>query len=156
MQDKRVKSSQIDSKLDYWNILNNKSDINLTLGTILSSQQFDSNIFQFLDDGSQFNPTPTINNGMDTNAIKYNFSDVYLGVHYRLKSGIFTFTPGFSAHAYSAKNMQFNNEVTDNFFRLLPDFNMRMQLKKSEANYFKLWDADTIYRCVKICKWFGA
>ncbi|MDO5978348.1 TonB-dependent receptor [Flavivirga spongiicola] len=131
-QDKRVKSNQTDAKLDYWNILNNKSDINFTLGTILSSQKFDSNIFQFLDDGSQFNPTPTINGGIDTNTIKYDFSDVYLGVHYRLKSGIFTFTPGFSAHAYSAKNTQFNNQVTDNFFRLLPDFNMRMQLKKSE------------------------
>ncbi|NMH87083.1 TonB-dependent receptor [Flavivirga algicola] len=131
-QDKRVKSNQVDAKLDYWNVLNNKSDINFTLGTILSSQQFDSNIFQFLDDNSRFDPTPTINNGVDTNAIKYNFSDVYLGVHYRLKSGVFTFTPGFSAHVYSAKNTQFNNRIVDNFFRLLPDFNMRMQLKKSE------------------------
>ncbi|AUP79985.1 TonB-dependent receptor [Flavivirga eckloniae] len=131
-QDKRVKSNQIDAKLDYWNVLSSKSDINFTLGTIMSSQQFNSNIFQFLNDGSRFNPTPTINDGIDTNDITYNFSDVYLGVHYRLKSGIFTFTPGFSAHAYSAKNTQFNNRVTDNFFRLLPDFNVRMQLKKSE------------------------
>ncbi len=131
-QDKRVKSNQIDAKLDYWNILNNKSDVNFTLGTILSSQQFDSNIFQFLNDGSQFDSKPIINNGIDVNAITYNFSDIYLGVHYRLKSGIFTFTPGFSAHAYSAKNKQFGVETTDNFFRLLPDFNMRMQLKKSE------------------------
>ncbi|WP_303318806.1 TonB-dependent receptor [Flavivirga abyssicola] len=131
-QDKRIKSNQTDAKLDYWNIINNKSDINFTLGTILSSQQFNSNIFQFLDNDSQFNPTPTINNGIDTNDIEYNFSDLYLGVHYRLKLGVFTFTPGFSAHAYSAKNMQFDNQITDNFFRLLPDFNMRMQLKKSE------------------------
>ncbi|WNH09037.1 carboxypeptidase regulatory-like domain-containing protein [Thalassobellus suaedae] len=131
-QDKRVKSNQMDAKLDYWNILNNKSDINFTVGTILSSQQFDSDIFQFLDNDSRFNPTPTINDGLDFNAIKYNFSDIYLGAHYRLKSGIFTFTPGVSAHAYSVKNTQFNTIVTDNFFRLLPDFNMRMQLKKSE------------------------
>lgn len=131
-QEKRIKSNQMDAKLDYWNILNNKSDINFTLGTILSTQRFDSNIFQFLDDDSQFNPTAIINDGLDANDIKYNFSDIYLGVHYRLKSGIFTFTPGVSAHAYSAKNTQFDTQVTDNFFRLLPDFNMRMQLKKSE------------------------
>ncbi|GAA3596306.1 TonB-dependent receptor [Flavivirga amylovorans] len=135
-QDKRIKSNQIDAKLDYWNVINNKSDINFTLGTIFSSQQFNSNIFQFLDDDSQFNPTPTINDGMDTNDIKYNFSDLYLGVHYRLKAGIFTFTPGFSAHGYSSKNTQFDNRTTDNFFRLLPDFNMRMQLKKSEQIIF--------------------
>ena len=131
-QEKRVKSNQMDAKLDYWNILNKKSDINLTVGTILSTQQFDSNIFQFLDDDSKFNPTSTINNGLDTNDIKYNFSDIYLGAHYRLKSGIFTFTPGVSAHAYSTKNTQFSNITTDNFFRLLPDFNMLIQLKKSE------------------------
>lgn len=131
-QNKRVKSNQMDAKLDYWNILNNKSDINFTVGTILSSQQFNSDIFQFLDNGSEFNPTAIINDGLDVNDIKYNFSDIYLATHYRLKSGIFTFTPGVSAHAYSAKNTQFNTTVTDNFFRLLPDFNMRMQLKKSE------------------------
>lgn len=135
-QDKRIKSNQLDAKLDYWNILNTKSDINLTLGTILSNQKFNSNIFQFLDDGSIFNPTPTINGGLDENDIDYSFSDLYLGIHYRLKSGIFTFTPGVSGHAYSVKNNQFGEETTDNFFRLLPDFNVRMQLKKSEQITF--------------------
>ena len=131
-QNRRIKSNQMDAKLDYWNILNNKSDINLTMGTILSNQKFDSNIFQFLDDDSVFNTTPTVNDGLGTNDINYSFSDVYLGVHYRLKSGIFTFTQGVSAHAYSVKNNQFNAKVVDNFFRLLPDFNTRIQLKKSE------------------------
>jgi Outer membrane protein beta-barrel family/Carboxypeptidase regulatory-like domain len=131
-QDKRVQSNQLDAKLDYWNILNNKSDINFTLGTILSTQKFNTSIFQFLDDNSMFNPTPTLNGGLDDNNIKYNFSDIYLGLHYRLKSGIFTFTPGFSAHAYSTKNTQQGVSVTDNFFRVLPDVNVLMQIKNSE------------------------
>ncbi|MCK0178988.1 TonB-dependent receptor family protein [Flavobacteriaceae bacterium S0862] len=135
-QDKRIKSNQLDAKLDYWNILNTKSDINFTLGTILSNQKFDSNIFQFFDNGSKYNPTPTINGGLDDNNIDYSFSDVYLGIHYRLKSGIFTFTPGVSAHAYSTRNEQFGTETTENFFRILPDFNMRLQLKKSEQLVF--------------------
>jgi hypothetical protein len=131
-QDKRVKSNQLDAKLDYWNILNTKSNINLTLGTILSNQRFDSEIFQFLDNNSTFDPTPTINDGLDDNDIEYNFSDVYLGLHYRLKAGIFTISPGVSGHAYSTKNTQFGEKTTDNFFRVLPDLNVRMQLKKSE------------------------
>jgi hypothetical protein len=135
-QDKRVKSNQVDAKLDYWNILNQKSDINFTLGTIYSKQDFNSNIFQFLDDNSTFETTPTINNGLDYNDISYTFNDVYLGLHYRLKSGIFTFTPGVSAHAYSSKNNQFNINFKDNFFRVLPDFNMLLQLKKSEQITF--------------------
>lgn len=135
-QNKRVKSNQMDAKLDYWNVLNNKSDLNITLGTLYSKQDFDSNIFQNLDDNSLLNPTNTLDDGLDGNAIAYTFSDVYLGAHYRLKSGIFTFTPGVSAHAYSAKNDQFNINYTDNFFRLLPDFNTRIQLKNSEQIIF--------------------
>lgn len=135
-QNKRVKSNQVDAKLDYWNVLNQKSNINFTLGTIYSNQKFNSEIFQFLDNGSTFNPTPTINDGLDTNDTNYTFSDVYLGAHYQFKTGIFTFTPGVSAHAYSAENTQFGLEYTDNFFRLLPDFNTRIQLKNSEQIIF--------------------
>lgn len=132
-QDKRIKSNQIDAKLDYYNILNNKSNINFTLGTILSRQEFDSNIFQFLDDDLRFEPTPTINNGLATNNTTYIFSDIYLGTHYTLKLGKFTFTPGFSLHAYGNKNTQFGETFEDNFFRLLPDFETRIQFKKSES-----------------------
>lgn len=132
-QEKRVQSNQLDAKLDYWNILNKKSNINFTLGTILSHQKFDSNIFQFLDDNSQLDTTPTINDGVDINAIDYNFSDIYLGFHYRLKTGIFTITPGVSGHMYNVNNTQFGQKVTDNFFRFLPDLNVIVQLKKSET-----------------------
>ncbi len=132
-QDKRVKTNQLDAKLDYWNILNAKSNINFTFGTILSNQKFNSNIFQYLDDGSTFDPTPTFNDGLDTNDTDYNFTDLYAGLHYQFKTGIFTITPGVSAHAYSTNNTQFDEKYTDNFFRVLPDFDMRIQLKKSET-----------------------
>ena len=132
-QDRRIKSNQLDAKLDYYYILNKRSNLNFTLGTILSRQEFNSNIFQFLEDGSIFNPTPTINDGLATNDTEYNFSDVYLGVHYRVKTGKFTFTPGFSLHAYGNKNTQFGETFKDNFFRLLPDVETRIQFKKSEA-----------------------
>lgn len=132
-QDRRIKSNQLDAKLDYYNILNSKSNLNLTLGTILSRQEFNSNIFQFLEDGSQFNPTPTFNDGLASNDTEYNFSDVYLGVHYRFKTGKFTITPGFSVHAYGNRNIQFGETYKDNFLRFLPDFETRIQLKKSES-----------------------
>lgn len=136
-QNRRIKSSQFDAKLDYYNILNAKSNLNITLGTILSRQKFNSNIFQFLEGGSQFNPTPTFNNGLARNDTEYNFSDVYLGFHYRLKTGKFTISPGFSLHAYGNKNSQFGQEFKDNFFRILPDFETRIQLKKSESLTFR-------------------
>ncbi len=136
-QDRRIKSNQLDAKLDHYLILNQRSNINFTLGTILSRQEFRSDIFQFLTDGTTFDPTPTINDGRDSNDVEYNFSDVYLGVHYRVKSGIFTITPGFSVHAYGNKNTQSGVTFEDNFFRLLPDFETRIQFKKSEALTFR-------------------
>lgn len=136
-QNRRVKSNQLDAKLDYYKILNDVSNLNLTLGSILSQQNFDSNIFQFLEDGEIFNPTPNINDGLATNDVEYNFSDIYLGAHYRLKTGIFTITPGFSVHAYGNKNTQNGVTYEDNFFRILPDFETRIQFKKSESLTFR-------------------
>jgi len=132
-QNRRIKSNQLDAKLDYFRILNAKSNLNFTLGTILSRQDFNSNIFQFLEDGSQFNPTPLINDGLATNDTQYNFSDIYLGMRYRVKTGKFTITPGLSAHAYGNKNSQFGVTYEENFFRLLPEFETRIDFKKSES-----------------------
>ena len=36
-------------------------------------------------------------------------------------------------HAYGNKNIQYNEQVADNFIRLLPDFETRIQFKKSES-----------------------
>ncbi|WP_053969771.1 carboxypeptidase regulatory-like domain-containing protein [Mangrovimonas sp. ST2L15] len=131
-QEKRVKTNQLDAKLDYWYVLNQKSNLNLTLGTIYSNQKFNSNIFQLLDSNETLDPAPSINDGLIGNDINYTFSDLYMGLHYQLKAGIFTFTPGFSVHSYSSKNEQFNIDYTNNFFQFLPDFDTRIQLKKSE------------------------
>ncbi len=133
-QDKRVKTNKLDARLDYWYVLNQKSNINITAGTTLSSQQFDSEIFQLLDSGSKLllnNPQEAI-----TNDVTYNFTDTFLGMHYKIKSGKFTFTPGITAHAYSLKNTQFDSEFTDTFTRFLPDANILVQLKDSETLNF--------------------
>ena len=132
-QNRKVLSNQLDAKLDYYHIINTKSNLNLTLGTILSKQEFNSNIFQFLDNGLEFDLIPNFNQGLSVNDVDYNFSDYYLGLHYRFRTGKFTFTPGFSVHAYGNKNLQNDTTVKDNFFRILPDFETRIQIKKGET-----------------------
>lgn len=130
-QDKRVKSNKFDGKLDYWNVLNPKSNLNYTLGLVYSNQRFDSDIFQVLDSGALFSPTPVA--GSNSNNINYTFSDAYLGLHYNLKAGKFTLTPGFSAHTYKTKDEQLGSTNSNSFFRLLPDATVRFQIKKSES-----------------------
>ena len=139
-QDKRVKSNQLDAKLDYWNILNKKSDLNLTFGAIYSKQEFDSEIFQFLSESAEdiYNPTSLVNDGLDYNEVNYVFNDLYLGLRYRLKTGKFTISPGFTAHSYDSENTQnesfeSRSNYKKSFFKLLPDFNMIIQLKDSES-----------------------
>lgn len=136
-QNKRIKSNQLDAKLDYYHIINQKSNINVTAGTILSRQNFNSTIFQFLDNGNILEPIPTINDGRATNDTEYIFRDLYLSFRYRFKSGKFTVTPGFSVHSYGNRNTQFGETFEDNFFRILPDFETRIQFKKSETLTFR-------------------
>ncbi|MCC1483822.1 carboxypeptidase regulatory-like domain-containing protein [Winogradskyella immobilis] len=137
-QERRVKTNQFDAKLDYWNVLTDKSNINFTLGVISSRQDFDSNFFQLLGntedtDRNEFVPTPTINDGLISNDINYRFTDVYLRAHYQFITGIFTFVPGFNLHAYNINNRQFGEQFDDDFFRILPDFSARIKLKKTES-----------------------
>lgn len=132
-QNRKIFSNQLNAKLDYYHIINPKSNLNLTLGAILSHQSFESSIFQFLNQGTRFQPTPSFNNGLASNDVEYNFSDFYLGVHYRFRTGKFTFTPGFSIHAYGNNNQQNNILVKDSFIRFLPDFETRIQIKKGES-----------------------
>lgn len=130
-QDKRVKSNKFDGRLNYWNVLNPKSNLNYTIGLVYSKQQFNSMIFQKLDNGSLTNPSPT--NGSNNNDVDYTFTDAYFGLHYNLKAGKFTLTPGFSAHAYKTKDEQLNSLNTNSFYRVLPDATVRFQIKKSES-----------------------
>jgi len=140
-QNRRVQSNQLDAKLDYYHIINPKSNISFTLGTIFSRQDFNSNIFQFLDDGSTFDPTPDIEDDEGNplraeNDTRYNFSDIYVGTRYNVRTGKFTFRPGVSFHYYGNNNTQFGQDFGENFFRVLPEFEARIQFKKSESLQF--------------------
>jgi len=136
-QDRKVKSNQLDAKLDYYYILNTKSNLNFVAGTILSTQNFNSRFFQILDNGAEFDPTPAIqgvNNAQTINDTEYKFTDIYAGLRYRLKSGIFTFTPGFTIHSYNSRNTQYGTEsFQDKFEKFLPEFEMIAQFKRSES-----------------------
>ena len=139
-QDRRVKTNQLDAKLDYYYILNQKSNLNFVTGVISSTQNFDSRFFQILDNGGDFNPSPSIPDIEDeqiTNDTQYNFTDIYAGLRYRLKEGIFTFTPGFTVHSYNSNNTQYGTETfTDKFTEILPEFEVVAQFKRSESLTF--------------------
>lgn len=128
-QEQRVLTNRLDAKLDYFLITGPKSNVNLTLGTIQSSQNFDSRIFQILDDDSELN----FDEDNLGNRVGFNFSDVFLGVHYKLIAGKLTINPGFSVHSYTATNSQLGTEVQDELVNVVPDLFMNYQFKQSES-----------------------
>ena len=128
-QDRFIKTNKTDAKLDYYYMLTPKSNINITLGNTYSYQNFNSSIFQILDNGNINNLDVQEN----TNKVNYAFNDVFLGIHYKFMKGKFTFNPGFSLHQYSMNDQQLNTNNKQNFTRLLPDFYALWQIKKSET-----------------------
>mgnify|MGYP003642666486 CR=1 FL=1 len=132
-QDKAIKTNKLDAKADYYYLFNNNSNLNLTLGSIFSKQKFNSNIFQTLDDESINNFTDT---AFNNDEVTYNFTDIFLGLNYKLTTGKFTFTPGLSLHNYNVENEQLGNILSTNETVLLPSFYAKLQLQKSESLQF--------------------
>lgn len=126
-QNRYVKTNKLDAKVDYYYMVTPKSNINITLGDTYSYQNFDSSIYQILDNGEV--------NDLDANTkndVNYVFNDVFLGLHYKFITGKFTFNPGVSAHSYSSFNEQLDTKVRNDFFRVLPDVYALYEIKKSE------------------------
>ena len=127
-QNKRVKTNKFDARLDYYYVINSKSNINIKLGTTLSSQNFNSNIFETLNGNNSAISEP------DTmNDVEYTFTDLYVGFNYKFITGIFTFDQGATLHSYNAKNTQLGSSVSDTFSEFLPNASVKLQLKKSES-----------------------
>ena len=132
IQNRKFDTSKFDGKVDYYYIINAKSNLNFTFGTTLSSQNFESSISQNLEDGTQIDfEEEDLNND-----VKYNFTDVFLAVHYKMVEGIFTFEPGVSLHQYKIKDEQLGTTGTDNLTKVLPDIYARLQFKSSESLRF--------------------
>lgn len=137
-QDKNVRTNKIDGKIDYYYVLNNKSNINLTLGGTYSGQQFDSNIFQLLDNGNRLDFSQSVPDPQSStvfpleNDVKFSFTDLFLGAHYKLKTGKFIVTPGINFHNYSVSSEQLGIETSDNEVALLPDLNVLFEIKSSQ------------------------
>ncbi|MCB0457060.1 MAG: TonB-dependent receptor [Flavobacteriaceae bacterium] len=139
-QQKNIKTHKLDAKVDYYHIINNKSNINFTLGSTLSRQKFNSNMFQLLDNGDREDFSETLEiegeNQPLVNSVTYGFSDVFLGLHYKFKTGQFTFSPGATLHNYTLKNEQLGTSETQNDWRVLPDVFALWEIKKSESLRF--------------------
>lgn len=132
-QNRFIKTNKIDIKGDYYYMLTPKSNINVTIGNTYSYQNFNSDIFQILDNQSVNEDINTLTDIGTKNHVNYAFNDAFVGLHYKFIAGKFTFNPGFSVHNYVTKDTQLGSSNSMNFNRFLPDFYMKYDIKKSET-----------------------
>ncbi len=89
--------------------------MNFTLGTTISSQKFESDLLQKLEDGTIVNfEEENLNNDVD-----FYFSDIFLGIHYKLVKGILTFNPGLTFHKYKVEDRQLSTTDTNELTKFL-------------------------------------
>ncbi len=131
-QNRNFSTSKFDGKIDYYFLLNNKSNLNFTLGATLSSQKFESNLSQELEDESVVDfDEENLNNDVD-----FSFSDIFLGIYYKLVTGILTFNPGISIHRYRIEDKQLGSKNIDEITKILPDIYARLQFNSSQSLRF--------------------
>ena len=142
----------------YW-VLNNSNHIYTTFGNVFSKQQYYTNDSQLLSDGiindfenSQFN-----------NDLDFKFNDLFLGLHYKFRTGKFTFKQGLFIRNYSWYLKQ-SSIIENKKILFLPDLNAKLQFSKSEklklkynlkssfgnasqfANKFQLQSYNSVYK----------
>lgn len=128
-QSRFIKTNKLDSRLDYYYVLTPKTNLNFTLANSYVYQSLQSSIDQRLDNGT----INELNAPENNNDVSYRYNDTYLGFHFKWLTGKFTFTPGVTLHRFNLTNEQLGTAVNQELYRLLPDFQMIYQIKKSET-----------------------
>ncbi|WP_231961647.1 carboxypeptidase-like regulatory domain-containing protein [Urechidicola croceus] len=142
----------------YW-VLNNNNHVYTTLGNRFSNDQFSTYDSQLLNNGS----TNNFNTSGFGNDLDFKLNDNFLGLHYKFRTGIFTFKQGGYFHNYNWKANQTNTTKKQKTI-FLPDFLSEIEFKKSEklkatyqlkstfsnaskyANQFYLQSYNSVYR----------
>lgn len=130
-QDKSLTSRKFDLKLDYYFLINNKSNVNIAFGSTLLGQDYTTSMSQGLDNGQIID----LNDPSLTGLSDYNFQDYFTGVFYNFVKGIFTLRPGFTLHSYRVDDRQETDLVKEDLV-FLPSVYARLSFKSSESLRF--------------------
>tara|TARA_R110001583_G_scaffold82774_1_gene219276 strand:+ start:5824 stop:8484 length:2661 start_codon:yes stop_codon:yes gene_type:complete len=132
-QVKETKNTAVNTIFKHYWVLNNFNHIYTTIGNKYNSESFFTNDSQQLEDG-------IINNFSSAgfgNNLDYKLNDLFVGVHYKFKTGIFEFKQGAFLHSYNWKVNQETN-LSKHKAVLLPDFLTKIEFsnsKKLQLNY---------------------
>lgn len=142
----------------YW-VLTSNSHLYTSMGNKYSNQEYTTKDFQVLED----NTINDFENSGFNNDLDFRLNDVYLGTHFKFKTGVLTVKAGGHLHYYDWKSRQ-EEVISNNKFVFLPDVTAKLELRPSEnltftyrvlsnftdapnyANRFRLLDYNRIIR----------
>lgn len=127
LQEKNTQEQNIDGVFKHFWEINNSNHIYSTFGNKLLIEDFFTDDSQQLDNGNSNN----FNTNGFGNAVNFKLNDLFAGVHYKFRTGIFTFKQGAFLHNY---NWQVNqqNQTNKNKWVVLPDFLAKIEFNKSK------------------------
>ena len=123
-----IETQKHEAKFDYFYLINNQSNINLSLGFTNVDQSYISNFNQILNNGN----TRYFNDDQFNNDVDFSFKDLYFALNYRIRIGIFTIDPGLTIHFYNNYNSQLDQVYKNDISDVRPNLRINMQLKKNE------------------------
>lgn len=132
-QFKNTKEQNIDAVFKHFWEVNNSNHIYTTFGNKLLIEDFFTEDSQTLDDNT-INSFNTDDFGNDLN---FRLNDLFVGVHYKFRTGIFTFKQGVFVHNYNWTLDQ-QTRTNKNRWAILPDFLAKIEFNKSrkiQINY---------------------
>lgn len=127
-QNREISQQNFNTIFKHFWVINNNHHIYTTIGNNLSNENFLTTDRQELDNGS-FNDFSSNGFGNDVN---FKLNDFYAGIHYKFRTGIFTFKQGVVLHNY---NWNVNQQTTFSKSKwiALPDFLAKIEFNKSKS-----------------------
>ena len=123
-----IETQKLEAKLDYFYLINDQSNVNLSLGFTNVDQNYFSNFNQILDDGTR----KLFDDDQFNNDVDFSFKDLYFALNYRIRTGIFTIDPGLTLHFYDNNNTQLGQTYSKDISDIRPNRRVNMQVKKNE------------------------
>ncbi len=115
----------------YW-VLNNSNHIYTTIGNNFLKENYKTDEFQQLTNGTIHN----FNTSGFGNDLNFQINDLYAGVQHKFKAGVVTVKSGISTHYYNWKVNQITNLEKQKIV-WLPNFLTKINFSKSEHLNFK-------------------
>lgn len=132
-KNKEIKAHNLNLVLKHYWVLNRFNHIYFALGSQLSVDQYLTNEFQLLENGS-VNDFSTSNFSNDTGL---NFNDTFFGMYYKVQKGRITFKPALFYHYYNWNRTQFEQRITNNKAILLPELTTGIEFNSTKKLTFK-------------------